>query len=179
MSSGLTIGEMIAIGGMAAGALGGSKGQQSQQTTKQEMDPAMRPFIFGGGGQPGLLAGVQGQMARSTSPERMAQFDMMRQQGAGLVGGAVAGNPFFANYSGGQLRGNINPSMIKNGLPNSYANLHPQAQQAMFPPPAVPAPAPAAAPAPNMTSQPQTLEELLAQMNQQNGGQWNNMPGGM
>jgi hypothetical protein len=170
-------GIVAAVAPAVIGGLMGSKGQQSSQTVKQEMDPRMVPYIFGQGGQGGLLSGAQGQMQRSTSPERMAQLDMMRQQGAGLLGGAVAGNPWFTGYGGGQLGGHMDPSMIKNGLPNSYANMHPQAQQAMFPPP--PAQGPAQPPAPNPGGNQQfSIDELLKQLREQQGGIWNNMPGG-
>jgi hypothetical protein len=177
----MTWGMIGAAGVSLVGGMLGSKGQSGSQTTKQEMDPRLVPYIFGGGGQSGLLGGVQSQMQRSTSPERMNQIDMMRQQGLGLLGGAAAGNPFFAGYSGGALRNNIDPSMIKNGLPNTFQARQQQGLIPSFAPP--PAAQPAAAP-PAAPQGPTTLEELMAQLQQQQqqqggyGNMWSNMPGG-
>jgi hypothetical protein len=113
MSFGLTAAQVGLIG-MGAGALaGGSSGSNSATTTQQnQLDPRMADFLYGGGGllngvrnlyqqqigQGGLnpmqTAGLELQRRTLMNPAYTQGFDQMRNVGAGLMGGGVAGNPF-------------------------------------------------------------------------------------
>jgi hypothetical protein len=105
-------------GGMIAssllgGLLGGSSDANSATTTQQaQLDPRMADYLYGGGGllggvrnlyqqqigQGGLnpmqTAGLELQRRTLMNPAYTQGFDQMRNVGAGLMGGGVAGNPF-------------------------------------------------------------------------------------
>ena len=103
-----------AAASIGVGLLTSQSGSKST-SQKQEMDPAMRPYIFGGEGRKGLLDYNSEQLARSQSPERMAQWGNMMDRGQGLLGGSVAGNPFSSpSFAGGSSFGS--PQGMTNGL---------------------------------------------------------------
>lgn len=112
-----------------------SQGKSGSQSTKQEMDPRMAPFVFGdkAAGQPGIMdyaSGLLGKQMASGTPG----FTQMQNIGMGLMGGSVAGNPFAQGYKGGT---NFMPQgpMAGNGLgkyvaPAPVAPMQQQAPQA-------------------------------------------------
>jgi hypothetical protein len=81
---------LLGLGSTLLGAAAGAKGQEQSSTTRQEMTPELKPFLFGSGG---LLSQVQQQLAVSRSPERMAQWDQMRNVSMNLLNQPIAGNP--------------------------------------------------------------------------------------
>lgn len=88
---------LLGIGTTLAGALAGSKGGSgsgNQDVTKR-MDPRLDEYIYGDGG---LFPRAKGLLAEQMSPERMAQWDKMRNVGMGLLGQTPAGNGFDQMY---------------------------------------------------------------------------------
>lgn len=78
--------------GPAASLIGGALGSQpqtSERTTQNQIDPQLLPYLYGAAG---LMPQVQQQLQRSTSPERQAGWDQMRNAGLGLLGQPIAGN---------------------------------------------------------------------------------------
>lgn len=80
--------------GPAASVVGGLLGSQPQtreSTTQNQIDPRLVPYLYGDNG---LMPQVQQQLQRSTSPERQAGWDQMRNTGLGLLQQPIAGNGF-------------------------------------------------------------------------------------
>jgi hypothetical protein len=123
------------VASVGVGLLTGSEKKGQQTSTQQEMDPAMRPFIFGDADRKGMMPLGYEQLLRSQSPEKMAGWNMMQNRGLGLMGGSVAGNPFSQGYQGGT---NFAP---QGGMGNGMG------QYAPPPVPMPPAPTPAPTPA--------------------------------
>jgi len=140
MALGLSAAAWGAIGAIGApivgGIMGGESSSQGTTTTqKQEIDPRIAQYLYGGSGG-GLLGGInslyqqqmsQGglnpmqqsglEMQRQTlmDPRYAQGYSQMRDVGMGLLGGGVAGNPF----TGG---GGIPPmQMPSSGVPSGGA----------------------------------------------------------
>lgn len=109
---GLSASTVAGIASAGAGLLTGG-GKSGSQSTKQEMDPRMVPYVFGGEGKQGLLDVARDQLYQSRSPERMQGWNTMMNRGQSLMGGSIAGNPFSSGYQGGSLF----PARAGNGLP--------------------------------------------------------------
>jgi hypothetical protein len=84
------LGKALGIGSTLLGAAAGAKGQEQSSTTARDIPEWLKPYITGQGG---LLSQTQSQLAASRSPERMAQWDQMRNVGMGLLNQPIAGNP--------------------------------------------------------------------------------------
>jgi hypothetical protein len=85
---------------MALGALSGSQGTKTSETSTRKTDPRVDPYMFGDGSNPGLLGYTQQQLARDQSPQNQAQLDQMKQIGMGLLSPPVAGNGFNRFFPG-------------------------------------------------------------------------------
>jgi hypothetical protein len=81
---------LLGIGSTLLGAAAGAKGQDASSTTSKDIPEWLKPYITGQGG---LLSQTQQQLTASRSPERMAQWDQMRNVGMGLLNQPIAGNP--------------------------------------------------------------------------------------
>jgi hypothetical protein len=120
------------VASVGVGLLTSGMGSSKNQTTQQQMDPAMRPYVFGDGTQgSGLLGMTQSQLQRSQSPERQQMWQNMMDRGQQLMGGSIAGNPFSAGYHGGTNFGPVGAGMAGNGVPQFRppASAPPPAQQ--------------------------------------------------
>jgi hypothetical protein len=130
---------LIPLGASILGGLFSGSGKSSETTKKQELDPAMRPYIFDN--PDALVPQAQKLFQRQTTDPSYTQgFADMRNRGRQLMGGSIAGNPFANGYTGGGLFGNA-------GSQYSYT------------PPVAPTPAAA----PTAPQQP-SIQELIAQM---------------
>jgi hypothetical protein len=89
-SGGGLLGKALGIGSTLLGAAAGAKGQEQSSTTARDIPEWLKPYITGQGG---LLSQTQQQLAASRSPERMAQWDQMRNVSMGLLNQPIAGNP--------------------------------------------------------------------------------------
>ena len=89
-ATGSLLGKALGIGSGLLGAVSGAQGQNQSSTTTREMTPELKPYIFG---ENGLLPQVQQQLLASRSPERMAQWDQIRNTGLGLLNRPMVGNP--------------------------------------------------------------------------------------
>lgn len=127
MAFGLSAAQVAMIG-VGAGALaGGQSGSNSAtQSTQNQIDPRLVPFLYGDGGllggvnnlyqqqaaQGGLnpmqTAGLEMQRQTLMNPAYTQGFDQMRSLGSGLMGQGVAGNPF----TGGQTAFGSMPSLM-------------------------------------------------------------------
>lgn len=95
------------------GLMGGSDGANSaSQSTQNQLDPNLMPYLYGSGGllggvnslyqqqmgqggmNPMQTAGLEMQRQTLMNPAYTQGFDQMRSVGEGLMGGGVAGNPF-------------------------------------------------------------------------------------
>jgi hypothetical protein len=94
-----------------AGAASGAQGQEASQTSERRTDPRVDPYLFGGGGNPGLLGYTQQQLAQQMAPGGMAGYDQMQSVGRGLLGTPVAGNGTGAMRSAAEYGGQSNPWM--------------------------------------------------------------------
>jgi hypothetical protein len=81
---------LLGIGSTLLGAAAGAKGQDASSTTSKDIPEWLKPYITGNNG---LLSQTQQQLTASRSPERMAQWDQMRNVGMGLLNQPIAGNP--------------------------------------------------------------------------------------
>jgi hypothetical protein len=81
---------LLGIGSTLLGAAAGAKGQDASSTQTKDIPEWLKPYITGQGG---LLSQTQQQLTASRSPERMAQWDQMRNVGMGLLNQPIAGNP--------------------------------------------------------------------------------------
>jgi hypothetical protein len=84
------LGKALGIGSTLLGAAAGAKGQDASSTQTKDIPEWLKPYITGQGG---LLSQTQQQLTASRSPERMAQWDQMRNVGMGLLNQPIAGNP--------------------------------------------------------------------------------------
>jgi hypothetical protein len=113
MSFGLTAAQVGMIGVGAGALMGGQSGSNSAtQSTQNQIDPRMVPFLYGdsgllngvnnlfqkqnaqGGLNPMQTAGLEMQRQTLMNPAFTRGFDQMRSLGGGLMGQGVAGNPF-------------------------------------------------------------------------------------
>lgn len=104
--------EMIGAG---LGLLGGLMGGDNEQTQTRQMDPRLDKYVYGDSSMNGLLAdsnsvyqkqmttgglndlqrqGMGMQYQYLTSPQYMHGAQSLFNQGASLLGGGIAGNPF-------------------------------------------------------------------------------------
>lgn len=81
---------LLGIGSTLLGAAAGAKGQEQSSSTTRDIPEWLKPYITGQGG---LLSQTQQQLTASRSPERMAQWDQIRNTGMGLMNAPIAGNP--------------------------------------------------------------------------------------
>lgn len=81
---------LLGIGSTLLGAAAGAKGQDASSSTTRDIPEWLKPYITGQGG---LLSQTQQQLTASRSPERMAQWDQIRNTGMGLMNAPIAGNP--------------------------------------------------------------------------------------
>jgi hypothetical protein len=79
---------------MALGALSGAKGTKTSETSTRKTDPRVDPYLFGGGGNPGLLGLTYQQLAQDQSPQSQANLQQMKGVAMGLLNQPVAGNGF-------------------------------------------------------------------------------------
>jgi hypothetical protein len=84
----------LKVGGTIAGGIAGSKGVESESTTKRQTDPRVDPFLFGDEQTPGLLKMTQEQLMRDQSPEGRALWESMKSKGMGLMNQPMAPNGF-------------------------------------------------------------------------------------
>lgn len=80
----------IGAGVSLLGGAAGAKGQKASETQTKDIPEWLKPYITGEGG---LLSQTQQQLAASRTPERMAQWDQMRNVGMGLLNRPQVGNP--------------------------------------------------------------------------------------
>lgn len=81
---------LLGIGSTLLGAAAGAKGQEQSSSTTRDIPEWLKPYITGNNG---LLSQTQQQLTSSRSPERMAQWDQIRNTGLGLMNAPIAGNP--------------------------------------------------------------------------------------
>jgi hypothetical protein len=74
------------------GAVAGSQGTQNSSTQHQEMTPELKPYIFGGGSNPGLVGYTQQTLDKMMAPGFLAGYDQMRGVGQHLMATPQAGN---------------------------------------------------------------------------------------
>jgi hypothetical protein len=84
----------LKVGGTIAGGIAGSKGVESESTTRRQTDPRVDPYLFGDEQTPGLLKLTQQQLARDTSPQAQALWESMKSKGMGLLNSPMAPNGF-------------------------------------------------------------------------------------
>ncbi len=140
-----------------------SKGGGGGSTTqKMEMDPAMRPYIFGDSNNKGLLQYGQGLLQQSQSPERMQGWNNMMNRSQQLLGGSIAGNPFSktGGYRGGTDFGAL--GQTGNGLGRYQPQAIPMAAPQQF--------------QPTQNTGP-SMEEIMAEWERMRWGQQNGMYG--
>ena len=89
--SGITSSGLLGPAATLIGGALGSQPQSSERTTQNQIDPRLVPYLYGDNG---LMPQVQQQLARSTSPERQAGWDAMRNTGLGFMNQPAAGNGF-------------------------------------------------------------------------------------
>jgi len=139
--------------------LGGS-GKSGSQTTKQELDPRMAPYVFGdkSTGQTGLMDYASGLLGKQMAPGGMPGFDMMKNQGMSLMGGSVAGNPFSGGYMGLSSIPNMRP--MGNEMGRYVAPTAPPVQQ-------------------QAQQKPWSIDEIMAEIERRNkAAMMGNYPGG-
>ena len=81
---------LLGAGATLLGAAAGAEGQDASSSTTRDIPEWLKPYVTGQGG---LLSQTQQQLNTSRSPERMAQWDQMRNTGLGLMNAPIAGNP--------------------------------------------------------------------------------------
>jgi hypothetical protein len=79
---------------MALGALSGTQGVKTKQTSERTTDPRVDPYLLGGNGNPGLLGYTAQQLAQDQSPQSQANLQQMKNVAMGLLNQPVAGNGF-------------------------------------------------------------------------------------
>lgn len=108
-ATGLT-GNQLLGGAAAIGAVAGAQGTPAQtQTTQSKTDPRFDPYLYGSGGllqaaqdtynanktpNAAMQAGWNQQLGLLNDPTVANQLQQFRTQGAGLLGGSIAQNPF-------------------------------------------------------------------------------------
>jgi hypothetical protein len=88
------IGSYLGPAATVLGALAGSQGTKTNQTSTRQTDPRVDPYLFGAAGNPGLLGYTQQQLAQDQSPQSQANLQQMKDVAMGLLRQPAAGNGF-------------------------------------------------------------------------------------
>jgi hypothetical protein len=91
MAGASTLGGLLGPAATLAGALAGTQGVKKTETTTQQMNPQLQPYVFG---QNGLLNGAQGLFQQQTAPGAMPGYGQMQNVAMGLLSQPVAQNGF-------------------------------------------------------------------------------------
>ncbi|MEN9384618.1 MAG: hypothetical protein RL323_1761 [Pseudomonadota bacterium] len=162
--------DIFGAGASLLGGLLGSGSNDNTQAATKSMDPRMDRYVYGPDSQSGLLGGAWNLMQQQAgqgglndlqrqglemqrqylmSPQYSQDYETMRNMGAGLMGGGMAGNP-FTNGSMGNLFSQPAQQTQQAPAPFAYTGLS-NAQLPDFRSivPQLTQPAPAATPAPS------------------------------
>ena len=95
-----SIPDWLKVAAPLLGAAAGSQGQQQTQTTRQEMTPELKPFIFGSGSNPGLMGHTQNVLNMQMQPGWLDGYGDMRTIGRQMMATPLVGNGFNRFFPG-------------------------------------------------------------------------------